>query len=138
MACGVLLATFVGLGPVSSEEGFKVIANPRVAGRTVSKETLSQIYLGRVKRWGDGHPVAAVDLPSASPVRAAFTQTVLGMTVLGVRSHWLRVISVGGRPPLTRPDDTAVVAFVAAEAGAIGYVSEAAELPETVKLLTVE
>lgn len=135
---GVVLALLVSLAPAAAEDAFKVIVNAKIAGRVVSKATLAQIYLGRVKRWRDGRPVAAVDLPSTSPVRAAFSQAVLGMSVLGIRSHWMRSISSGERPPLTRTNDAAVIAFVAAEAGGVGYVSEAAALPDTVKVVTVE
>jgi len=124
--------------PVGAAEGFKVIVNAKLAGAAVPKETVADIYLGRVKRWRDGRPIAAVDLPSGSPVRIVFSATVLRMTLPGVRAHWMPLLATGKRPPLVRPSDEAVTAFVAAQAGGIGYVSESAALPETVKVVTVE
>jgi ABC-type phosphate transport system substrate-binding protein len=136
----VLLAAvaLAAASPAGAAEGFKVIVNAKLAGAVVPKETLADIYLGRVKRWRDGRPIAAVDLPSRSPVRVVFSTTVLGMSLPGVRAHWMPLLAAGERPPLVRPSDDAVAAFVAARPGAIGYVSESATLPETVKVVTVE
>jgi hypothetical protein len=55
-----------------------------------------------------------------------------------VKQYWMQVLAAGGRPPTTRQSDEDVIAFVAAEAGGIGYVSEAAPVPETVRPLAVQ
>jgi ABC-type phosphate transport system substrate-binding protein len=123
---------------VAAEPGFKVIVNSNVAGRAVSKQTLADIYLGRTRRWADGRSIAPVDLPSTSPVRTAFSLTILEMSVAGVKAHWMQLLPTGERPPLSRPDDEAVIAFVATRAGAVGYVSDTATLPDTIKVVAVQ
>lgn len=118
--------------------GFKVIANPRVPGTRIPRDTLARVFLGQVSRWGDGSPIEVIDLSSTSTVRQAFSTAVLGMPVEAVRNHWLRLVLSGRHPPLTRASDAEVIAFVAANPGAVGYVSEKAEIPRTVHVLEVQ
>lgn len=132
------LALLLAVPVAAADAPFKVIVNVKVTGSTLPRETLAQIYLGRVKRWSDGRPITAVDLPSRSPVRIAFTTHVLDMTMLAVRSHWMQILPAGDRPPVTRESDEAVVAYVAGQAGGVGYVSERAVLTESVKAVTIE
>ena len=132
------LASSLAIVPSAAAEPFTVIVNARVQGRSITKETLAQIFLGRIARWGDGRPITAVDLSATSAVRASFSQAVLGLTVVNVRGYWLREISAGRWPPKTRSSDDEVIAFVAASPGGIGYVSGAAALPSTVKAVVVQ
>jgi ABC-type phosphate transport system substrate-binding protein len=138
LAAALVLIALAGPRPAVAAESFKVIVNSRMTGRTVSRETLSQVYLGKVERWGDGKPIAAVDLSTTSPVRAAFSQSVLGMSVVGVRMYWTRTMVTDHFPPLVRSTDEDVIAFVGARTGAVGYVSADAVLPDTVQVVTVQ
>lgn len=117
---------------------FKVIVNGSVAGQALTRDVLVQIYLGKVERWGDRSVIAAVDLSSTSTVRQAFSQQALGMPVEAVQHVWMRKIADGKRPPISKPSDEEVIAFVAAERGAIGYVSTAAHVPATVREVSVQ
>jgi hypothetical protein len=136
----VVLILLVGSFRVHAEESvtFKVIVNPGVAGTKIPRETLAQIYLGNARTWSDGSAIAPVDLSTVSPVRRAFSRAVLGTPVDAVKQHWLRSAGSGKRPPAVKESDAAVVAFVASAHGAVGYVSQDAELPATVRVLVVE
>jgi ABC-type phosphate transport system substrate-binding protein len=137
---GLSLALAGGI-PASANEPsgpFKVIVNARVAGSVIPREVLAQIYLGGVARWGNARVIAPVDLSSTSAVRAAFSEQVLGMPVEAVKLHWLRRLVGGQRPPLSKSSDEDVIAFVAAEAGGIGYVSHPTPLPATVRELALQ
>jgi ABC-type phosphate transport system substrate-binding protein len=124
--------------PSTAHSTFKVIVNAKVGGRTLAREVLAQIYLGKVQRWGDGNPIVAVDLSGTSPVRRAFCEEVLGMSVEAVRFYWLQTMSsTGKRPPLTKPSDEEVIGFVASKPGGVGYVSFGTPIPETVLEVTV-
>lgn len=138
LAATLVLIALAGPRPAGSADAFKVIVNSRMTGRTISRETLEQVYLGKVERWGDGKPIAAVDLSTTSPVRAAFSQAVLGMSVVGVRVYWTRTVTTGHAPPMARSTDEDVIAFVGARTGAVGYVSADAVLPDTVHVVTVQ
>ena len=85
LAAVLVSIVVAGARPADAGEAFKVIVNSKVTGQAVSRETLGQVFLGRVERWSDGKPVSPVDLSTTSPVRAAFSQTVLGMSILSVR-----------------------------------------------------
>jgi ABC-type phosphate transport system substrate-binding protein len=112
--------------------------NAKVSGHALARDLLAQIYLGKVQRWGDGVPIVAVDLSGTSPVRRAFCEEILGMSVEAARFYWLQTVSsTGKRPPVTKPSNEEVIAFVASKPGGVGYVSSGTPLPETVREVTV-
>jgi ABC-type phosphate transport system substrate-binding protein len=137
VVASLVLAAGAGAETPSSR-GFKVVVNAAVPGTKVPRAVLAQIYLGNAQRWGDGRPIVAVDLSSTSRVRKEFSESVLQMPIMMVQQYWLREVSSVKRPPRTKETDDDVIAFVAAEAGAVGYVSEATAVPPTVHVLTVE
>jgi ABC-type phosphate transport system substrate-binding protein len=133
-----LVLTGVLEAPVSAARGpFKVIVGAKVSGRAVAREVLAQIYLGKVARWGDGVEIEAVDLSGTSPVRRAFSLEILGMSVDGVKHHWLDMVTAGKRPPLTKASDEDVIAFVARQPGGVGYVSNGTLVPASVREVEV-
>jgi len=138
LAATLVLIALAGPRAAGAADAYKVIVNSRMAGRTVSRETLSQVYLGKVERWGDGKPITAVDLSTTSPVRAAFSQSVLGMSVVAVRMYWTRTMVTDHFPPVVRSTDDDVIAFVGTRTGAVGYVSADAVLPDTVQVVNVQ
>ena len=138
LAASLVLIALAGPRPAVAADSFKVIVNTRMTGRAVWRETLAQVYLGQVERWGDGKAIAAVDLSTTSPVRAAFSQAVLGMSVLAVRQHWTRTIASGHVPPMARSTDEDVIAFVSGRTGGVGYVSADAVLPDSVRAIAVQ
>jgi len=138
LAAVVVSIVIAGSRPADAGDAFKVIVNVKVTGQAVSRETLAQVFLGRVDRWSDGKAITAVDLSTTSPVRAAFSQSVLNMSILSVRQYWTRSIASGRIPPMARSTDEDVIAFVSSRTGGVGYVSADAILPDTVRALVVQ
>ena len=138
LAATLVLVALAGPRPAAAADAFKVIVNARMTGRTVSRETLTQVYLGKVERWGDGKPITAIDLSTTSPVRAAFSQAILGMSVVSVRMYWTRTMVSDHFPPMVRSTDEDVIAFVSSRTGSVGYVSADAVLPDTVHAVVVQ
>jgi ABC-type phosphate transport system substrate-binding protein len=140
----VALLTVVGLPVVlprvqaEAAIPFKVIVHLGVKGTSVSRDVVAQVFLGRVERWGDGTHITPFDLSTASPVRSAFSEALLGMPIAGVRDYWVKRLLAGGRPPMVKGSEEEMIAAVAASPGAIGYVSESTALPETVKILRLQ
>ncbi len=120
-----------------AEAGFQVIVHPSVAGKTITKAALADIFMGKAHRWADGRDVLPVDLSATSPVREAFSRACLGMPTEGVRLYWMRRISSGAQPPLSRKTDEDVIAYVAGHPGAVGYIATGLALPETVKAVVI-
>lgn len=126
-----------GAAPAAPGEGFQVIVNAANPVSALPKDQISRIFLKKVQKWESGQAIAAVDQDQASTARVAFSKTVLGKPVSAVASYWQQQI-FGGRdvPPAEKAGDAAVIAFVKANPGAVGYVSGNA--PADVKVVAVE
>lgn len=121
-------ALSVAATSVSAAEGYKVIVHPDNPTTTLSKRQLAKLMLKRDDKWEDGVAIEPVDQTYSSPARIAFSTDVIGKSVDAVKSHWHQQIFSGrGQPPPMQPNDAAVVAFVLAKRGAVGYVSANAE-----------
>jgi ABC-type phosphate transport system substrate-binding protein len=132
----------LGLAIVARDGGaqtpsFMVIVNAQVPGKKVDRQILADIFLRKARRWGDGRPIDPVDLSATSPVREAFSRSVLGMPTDGVRQYWSRAIAEGVTPPLTKKSDEEVVEFVASHPGGVGYVAFGTPLLEAVRPVDV-
>jgi len=134
-ALGLALGAVSPAAPVSE---FEVIVNAAAPVEQVTKADVARFFLKKVRAWPNGQPVDPVDLGDDSPVRAAFSTTLLGKDVATVRGYWQQQLYTGrGVPPVTKASDAEVTAYVAAHAGAIGYVSAGASLPAGVKVVKV-
>jgi ABC-type phosphate transport system substrate-binding protein len=105
---------------------------------SIKREELSRIFLKKVTKWPDGRAVIAVDLFENSPVRSRFSTEVHGRPAGALRAYWQQKIYSGsGLPPITKPSDQAVAAFVQDNPNAVGYLSLSAPPPDRTKVLTV-
>jgi ABC-type phosphate transport system substrate-binding protein len=128
-----LVALSLGLGgrpaPAAAAEGYKVIVHPSNPANSLSREQVMQYLLKKALTWPSGTSVAAVDLHKQSTTRGSFSREVLQKSVAAVTAYWQQQIFSGRAvPPPEKLDDAAVVAFVEANDGAIGYVSAAADV----------
>jgi ABC-type phosphate transport system substrate-binding protein len=114
---------------------FRVIVHHEVKGAKISRSILSSIFLKTAPKWGDGSAILPVDQSVRSTVRRSFSGDVLMQGIAEVQLYWQRKMSSGVTPPPVKTSDEEVVAFVASTPGAIGYVTVAAPLPESVKTI---
>lgn len=104
----------------------------------LTTDEVSRMFLKRQNRWPGGSSVVPVDLSGRPDAKAEFARRFHGRSLDALDSYWQQQIFSGREtPPSTRSTDAEVVSFVAATPGAIGYVSSAARLPETVRPLQV-
>jgi len=102
---------------------FKIIVNEANAVTTMPPSEIAQVFLKKRTKWPSGVPVEPIDLP-AGPVRAAFSQEVLGREVSAIRMYWQQQIFSGrSTAPQEKPTDAAAIAYVKDNPGAIAYVS---------------
>lgn len=133
---GLLLVPVLG---AETPAGYKVVVNSANAVSTLSRQTLSQIFLKKTTTWTNGDTVAPVDQATDAPSRRAFSKTILGRAPYEVAAYWNQMIFSGrGLPPPTKASDSEVLAFVRNNVNAIGYVAADAKLGEGVKVLTVQ
>jgi ABC-type phosphate transport system substrate-binding protein len=140
---GILL---LGLGvlpsssllPAAEKQTYKVIVNAANPETTISTEQLSSVFLKNVTTWANGTPALPVDQSLTSPARVAFSKDVFDQPVVTIQAYWQEEIAQGRKgPPTVKASDREVAAFVAANLGAIGYVSADTILPENTKVLKV-
>jgi ABC-type phosphate transport system substrate-binding protein len=111
------------------------VSNPNAG---MPRRFVADAFLKKSTRWTDGSVIRPVDLPADSSTRAHFSDDVLNRSVAAVKSYWQQMIFSGRDvPPPELANDDEVVRYVAQNAGAIGYVSGAAQL-SGVKPLRVE
>ncbi len=122
--CG---AAVLGLAAMAQAE-VAVIVNP-AAAKTPSQSDVANIFLGKDKS------MKGIDQAGWTPAKEAFYAGVTSKNESQLKSYWSGLIFTGkGQPLPSVADDAAVVAKVAAEADAIGYV-EASAVNGSVKVL---
>ena len=122
--CG---AAVLGLAAMAQAE-VAVIVNP-AAAKTPSQSDVANIFLGKDKS------MKGIDQAGWTPAKEAFYAGVTSKNESQLKSYWSGLIFTGkGQPLPSVADDAAVVAKVAAEADAIGYV-DASAVNGSVKVL---
>jgi len=101
----------------------------------ISDTEISRLFLGKLKRFSGGESATPVNSKAGTAARADFEQKVLNKSSSQIKAYWSkRVFSGKGTPPTEVDNDAAVLAFVAANADAIGYV-DAGSVDDTVKVV---
>ena len=118
--------------------GLRVIINAKSSVTKLDKHFVADAFLKKRTRWDDDAAIQPIDLGQKSSVREQFSRDVLDRDVASVRRYWAQLVFSGrGVPPPEVGSETEVVKYVAAHAGAIGYVSAGIELKD-VKVLEIE
>lgn len=101
----------------------------------VSDKEIARLFLGKLKKFSGGESATPVNSKVGTAARTDFEKKVLNKSASQIKAYWSkRVFSGKGKPPTEVDDDAAVLAFVAANAGAIGYV-DAASVDASVKVV---
>lgn len=94
-----------------------------------TKADVANIFLGKIKS------LRGVDIKEWTPTKQKFYAEVTSKDEAQLKAYWSSLVFTGkGQPLPTVADDAAVVAKVAAEADAIGYVDSGA-INSSVKVL---
>ncbi len=133
-----VVSLLAGLAAAAQEAEYVVIVNAQNPVAQMKREQASALFMTRGAKWAHGPAGAAVDQSMTSKVRQAFSREVLGQPAEGVQNYWRkRMLETREFPPPVKASDAEVVAAVAKDAGGIGYVAAATELPATVKLVKI-
>jgi ABC-type phosphate transport system substrate-binding protein len=139
VAFGITLGLLASASSVDAQEApFKVVVHKDNSLRSLPVEAVSDYFLKKKKAWPDGSPVKPVDLSVDSRVRQTFSKSVLKKQVAAVRTFWQRQVFSGSVvPPPEAPSDLVVLAYVAENPGAIGYVAMDAPTGPSIKVVEV-
>ncbi len=126
---GTLFVLCLALGtvpPVLAGDApeFRVITHASRPEASVTHEFLADAFLKNVTRWPGDEAIRPVDQRADSAVRRHFSDGVLRRSVQAVKTYWQqRIFSGRGVPPPELESDEAVVHYVEAHPGALGYIS---------------
>lgn len=120
----VLALLFAAAPSAAEEAGYQVIVHPASSVESLSRREIVDLFLKRVTTWPTGGAVHPVEPPEDGNVRALFASQVLGKSSGALKTYWNKRIFAGREvPPVEKPSDEEVLAYVRANHGAIGYVS---------------
>jgi len=104
-------------------------------GNAISDNDISRLFLGKLKKFGNGESATPVNSKASSAARVEFEEKVLKKSSSQIKAYWSkRIFSGKGKPPKEVDGDAAIIAFIASNPGAVGYVSSA-NVNDTVKVI---
>lgn len=133
--CIVLAA--VQLLPLDISAEVLVVTSAKSRLSTMSRDQVSDVFLGKVVSLPDGSSSTLIDQPASSPLREEFYMKVSNKTAAQAKAHWAKLYFTGRAvPPYQGRDEAEVKELVGSIPGAIGYI-ERSELDASVKVLFV-
>ncbi|MFY8273197.1 phosphate ABC transporter substrate-binding protein [Pseudoalteromonas sp. SSDWG2] len=118
-----LLTCIALLVSCSAAADISVITHPSNNG--ADEAVVKKLFLGKAKSFNDGSAASPVN-QDANAVFDEFNDKVLGKSSSQLNAYWSKLVFTGkGTPPDKLANDQAVIDFVKANPGAIGYVSSA-------------
>ena len=131
----ILFVASASIFVVQAKAQVIVIANPSVKASDVSKNDLKDVFTGASTSLAGANVVPI--LLKAGTAHEEFLQVYIGKNDTAYRAGWRSLVFSGqGSMPKSLDTDTAVVEFVAHNAGAIGYIGKATP-HEGVKVLSI-
>jgi ABC-type phosphate transport system substrate-binding protein len=140
-ATGMIRASIIGsvvmlICTTAMAQDVLIITNKSVSVSHISDGELRDIFTGIRSRFGDGSRAIPVVL-KGGPVHEVFLHHHVGDNPDAFRARWRRAVFTGQGSMLKEfSSEAALLNYVAATPGAIGYVSRAGE-SDGVKVLTV-
>ncbi|GAB5381301.1 MAG: hypothetical protein Alis3KO_31720 [Aliiglaciecola sp.] len=120
-----VLATSLTVITASAFADVVVVVHPSNSSELSAKQ-VQRIFLGKEKKFSNGTAVNPINQTS-NAARNDFDSNVLGRSSTQVAAYWSKLVFTGkGIPPKEVNGDAEVVAAVAADPSAIGYVDSAA------------
>ncbi|MCP4547987.1 MAG: phosphate ABC transporter substrate-binding protein [bacterium] len=133
----LLVISMTGLGLETASAETLIIVNSAVAESAVDAEMIQKIFLGKTKKWEDKTAIVPVILDEG-PVHDAFLDQYLNKSAKKFSTFWKKAVFTGtGTPPSSFATEAEIIAFVASNKGAIGYIGKVDAAPANVKVLVV-
>lgn len=105
-------------------QSYKVIVNNSNMVTSISKKDVSNMFLKKKSKWGNGNAIIPVDQKIGSSTRESFTTEIHNKKVASIRSYWQQAIFSGvATAPVEKDSDSEVIEYVKSTPGAIGYIS---------------
>lgn len=100
-----------------------VIVSAKSPVNTLSRQQVSNIFLGRSHAYPNGSPAIPLDLQIGTGLREEFTEKVHGIAPSQLNAYWSRMVFTGkGNPPKEAIPPEIAVKLTASNARVISYV----------------
>ncbi len=119
----LLFLLVLGAATTAAAASLAVVANPGLEGVPPNLRVLSRIYRRQQRISTTGSPLVPVNLPAGDPLRRVFSLALFGQPPEAMLEYWDQMYFHGISPPKVLESQAAVLRFVAATPGAIGYVA---------------
>jgi hypothetical protein len=134
--CLTLLLGCLGSCCVVRAQDVMMVANKSVQITGIRETDLRAIFTGEKTRFADGSHAVPVTL-KGGPAHEVFVRSHLGETPDEFRAQWRKAVFTGqGAMPKSFDSESALIEYVAATPGAIGYVSRISPQDQVKSLIT--
>lgn len=136
----LLIIILIGTPSRGWSEDLLVIVNKDNPLNTLTKQQVTDLFMGRTPYFPSGEAVVKLDAPSASAIRKDFYYSLVRMSLPEINAYWARLMFSGrATPPMQVPQEQDIVKLVADNSNAIGYIPHAlaGELNDDVKTIFV-
>ncbi len=112
-----------------------VIGNLNSPVTSLSKQEVQDIFMGRTRSLPNGNFALPLDFQE---LRADFYTKLTARPIEQINAYWARIMFSGqGSPPMTLPDEQAVLKTVSENKGALAYVDSKRVNPKLVRVLLI-
>ncbi len=121
---GLMIAAAAAVSTAAHADFYVVVGadNPQPA---LTRKEAVDLFMGRTRSFENGDFALVFDLPRDDPRRAAFYQALTGLGPAQVNSYWARLMFSGqSMPPVSLPDETAMVDVVRRNPSALGWLTQ--------------
>ena len=120
----ILLLSFIGCWSAASAQDVVLVANKNVQISEIRAADVRAIFMGAKTRFADGSHAVPVTLKGGA-VHEVFLKNHVGESPDEFRAQWRKAVFTGqGAMPKTFDSEAALLQYVAATPGALGYVSQ--------------
>ncbi|HEC19394.1 MAG TPA: phosphate ABC transporter substrate-binding protein [Gammaproteobacteria bacterium] len=138
MSTLMLMAVLTFTAIAAHADEVVLIVNPANPLTEMTLKEVKKIYLGKSKFFPGGGKVIPADQPEKSLVRKIFYEVMIGKSASKLKAYWSKRIFTGkGTPPIIKKGDEAMLAWVAEQPLALGYVYRKS-VNDSVKVLNLK
>jgi ABC-type phosphate transport system substrate-binding protein len=118
-----LLAAAVPIEAAEMLQRLVVVTSPGNPHDQLSLETIRLIFKRRLEIDAEGNHWVPVNLPAQDPIRQAFSEAVFTQLPQDMDDYWNQQYFLGITPPQVLASEEAVIRFIEATPGSIGYIN---------------
>ena len=134
----MLMAVLTFTAIAAQADEVVLIVNPANTLSEMTLKDVKKIYLGKSKFFPGGGKVIPADQAEKSTVRKIFYEVMIGKSAAKLKAYWSKRIFTGkGTPPIVKKGDEAMLAWVAEQPLALGYVYRKS-VNDSVKVLNLK